>query len=353
VHNQKIWFYRIIPSCKHSQYKKIEHRYIVADFSKQIATPERLRWKPFPLPKEEEQVNFLDGLRTLGGSGSAETKTGFAVHIYSFNASMKNKAFVNSDGDLLIVPQLGDMVITTECGLIELKPGELAVIQRGHKFKVDIPSKGNRRGYVCEVFDGHYILPDLGPIGANGLANPRDFLHPVAHYEDEEKQHTLIQKFLGDLYTAELERSPFDVVAWHGNYVPYKYDMRWFVAVNSVTVDHMVPINVSWPGSFASDSFANSSPFRNLYHLASTFLILFLFFFPPLTALECLGGHSKFHASWLFAQDPSIFTVLTCQTTSPGVAAVDFVIFPPRMAVQKNTFRPPYYHRNCMSEFMV
>jgi len=181
------------------------------------------------------------------------------------------------------------MLITTECGLLAVKPGEIAVIQRGHKFKVDFPEKGSRRGYICEVFDGHFVLPDLGPIGANGLANPRDFLHPTARFEDKEGKHTLLQKFLGGVFEAELERSPFDVVAWHGNYVPYKYDMGNFVAVNSVTVDHM---------------------------------------------------------------DPSIFTVLTCQTTNPGVAAVDFVIFPPRMAVQKKTFRPPYYHRNCMSEFM-
>eukprot|EP00466_Bigelowiella_natans_P015626 jgi/Bigna1/51908/estExt_Genewise1Plus.C_40072 len=259
VHNQRTWFYRIMPSCKHGKYKKIEKKYIIADFSKQVATPERFRWNPFPMPKEEEKIDFIDGMRTVGGAGSAETKTGFAVHVYAANTSMANKAFVNSDGDLLIVPQHGDMLITTECGLLAVKPGEIAVIQRGHKFKVDFPEKGSRRGYICEVFDGHFVLPDLGPIGANGLANPRDFLHPTARFEDKEGKHTLLQKFLGGVFEAELERSPFDVVAWHGNYVPYKYDMGNFVAVNSVTVDHM---------------------------------------------------------------DPSIFTVLTCQTTNPGVAAV-------------------------------
>eukprot|EP00472_Partenskyella_glossopodia_P011118 CAMPEP_0197516364 /NCGR_PEP_ID=MMETSP1318-20131121/1259_1 /TAXON_ID=552666 /ORGANISM="Partenskyella glossopodia, Strain RCC365" /LENGTH=301 /DNA_ID=CAMNT_0043065067 /DNA_START=495 /DNA_END=1400 /DNA_ORIENTATION=+ len=203
---------------------------------------------------------------------------------------MGNKVFCNSDGDLLIVPQLGELMIKTECGKLHIEPGEIAVIQRGHKFCVDLGSEGQAcRGYVCEVFDGHFVLPDLGPIGANGLANPRDFLHPTAWYEDKEQKHIIVQKFLGSLYKADLKRSPFDVVAWHGNYAPYKYDLSTYVAINSVTVDHM---------------------------------------------------------------DPSIFTVLTCQTTEPGVAAVDFVIFPPRMAVQKKTFRPPYYHRNCMSEFM-
>uniref|UniRef100_A0A7S2TWK8 homogentisate 1,2-dioxygenase n=1 Tax=Lotharella oceanica TaxID=641309 RepID=A0A7S2TWK8_9EUKA len=289
THNQRIWFYRIIPSCKHSKFVRMENKYIVGDFQKLPATPERYRWNPYPLPAEKDETDFIDGLRTVGGSGSAESKAGFAVHVYTANKSMGNRVMCNSDGDFLIVPQLGDVTITTECGIIQLKPREIAVIQRGHKFKVDFPDKGPRRGYICEVFDGHFVLPDLGPIGANGLANPRDFLHPTASFENKEGSYVLVQKFLGELWEAKLDHSPFDVVAWFGNYVPYKYELNNFVAVNSVTVDHM---------------------------------------------------------------DPSIFTVLTCQTQEPGVAACDFVIFPPRMAVQKKTFRPPYYHRNCMTEYM-
>lgn len=290
VKNQRIWFYRIMPSCKHSPFKKVAgNPLLVSDFSKMDANPNQLRWMPTPLPSSKESIDFIQGLKTVGGSGSAEAKSGFAIHVYAFNKSMENKAFCNSDGDFLIVPELGSLKITTECGILELNPGEIAVIQRGHKFAVDLDSAGNRRGYVCEVYDGHFVLPDLGPIGANGLANPRDFKHPVAKYEDRECKFVLVQKFLGSLWEAECSRSPFDVVAWHGNYAPYKYDLRHFVAVNSVTIDHM---------------------------------------------------------------DPSIFTVLTCQTAHAGVAAMDFVIFPPRMAVQKNTFRPPYYHRNIMTEYM-
>ena len=284
------WFYRIMPACKQSKYVKVEQKFIVSDFSKQIATPERFRWKPYPLPAASESVDFVQSLKTVGGSGSAETKTGFAVHIYAFNKSMGNRSFCNSDGDMLIVPELGDLRVRTECGVLEVKSGEIAVIQRGHTFTVDMTATaGPRRGYICEVFDGHFVLPDLGPIGANGLANPRDFLHPTAAFENKTGSYTLVQKFLGSLYEAQKKSSPFDVVAWHGNYVPYKYNLKSFVAVNSVTTDHM---------------------------------------------------------------DPSIFTVLTCQTNEPGVAAIDFVVFPPRMAVQKRTFRPPYYHRNCMSEYM-
>ncbi|GAB5369158.1 hypothetical protein AAMO2058_001381600 [Amorphochlora amoebiformis] len=290
VHNQRIWFYRIMPSAKHGKYKRVANEYIVGDFTNLVATPERFRWKPLPLPDAKESVDFVQGLRTMGGAGSAAGKAGFAVHCYSCNSSMGKRVMCNSDGDFLIVPQLGSLMIKTECGHIHISPGEIAVIQRGFKFSVHLPTKGDRRGYICEVFDGHFVLPDLGPIGANGLANPRDFLHPTAKYENDTKtKHLLIHKFCGGMFEAELPGSPFDVVAWHGNYIPYKYNLKDFVAVNSVTVDHM---------------------------------------------------------------DPSIFTVLTCQTNSPGVASCDFVIFPPRMAVQKNTFRPPYYHRNCMTEFM-
>jgi homogentisate 1,2-dioxygenase len=199
---------------------------------------------------------------------------------------MKDKAFYSSDGDLLIVPQQGNLDITTEMGRLLVKPNQICVIQQGIRFSVNVT--GPPRGYVLEVFNNHFVLPDLGPIGANGLANPRDFLTPVAWFEDRRARFQIISKYQGHLFAAEQDHSPFDVVAWHGNYAPYKYDLANFCTVNSVSFDHI---------------------------------------------------------------DPSIFTVLTCPSEKPGTAVADFVIFPPRWSVAHNTFRPPYYHRNCMSEF--
>ncbi|GFO43550.1 homogentisate 1,2-dioxygenase [Plakobranchus ocellatus] len=248
--------------------------------------PNQLRWHPFDFP--EKKTDFVQGLHTICGAGDPKVRNGIAVHIYLCNKPMEDKCLYNSDGDFLIVPQTGTLTITTEMGKMEVAPREICVIQRGMRFSVDV--KGDTRGYILEVFDDHFQLPSLGPIGANGLANPRDFLTPVACYEDREvNQFTVINKYHGHLFAASQCHSPFDVVAWHGNYVPYKYDLKNFMVINSVSFDHA---------------------------------------------------------------DPSIFTVLTCPSLKPGVAIADFVIFPPRFCVQEKTFRPPYYHRNCMSEFM-
>lgn len=239
------------------------------------------------LPKENEKVDWVQGLVTMGGSGSAELKTGYAIHLWSCNSSMENKSFCNSDGDFLLVAQEGQLRIQTETGKMSIEAGEICVIPRGIKFACF--TDGPNRGYVLEIFQGHFQLPDLGPIGANGLANPRDFEHPVACYEDKDCKWNSMQKFMGELFDCELDHSPFDVVAWHGNYIPYKYNCKNFCTINSVSFDHI---------------------------------------------------------------DPSIFTVLTCQSLEPGVAVADFVIFPPRWSVHSSTFRPPYYHRNTMTEFM-
>jgi homogentisate 1,2-dioxygenase len=201
---------------------------------------------------------------------------------------MVDSAFCSADGDLLFVPQQGEMLLQTECGNLEVSPGEIAVIPRGMRFRVEAVA-GVLRGYICETFDGHLELPNLGPIGANGLANPRDFQVPTASFEDKEAPYTIYTKFCGELFRSHMAHSPFDVVAFHGNDVPYKYDLARFCPMNSVSYDHA---------------------------------------------------------------DPSIFTVLTCQTALPGVAALDFVVFPPRWSTAEHTFRPPYYHRNCMSEYM-
>jgi homogentisate 1,2-dioxygenase len=239
-------------------------------------------------PKASEKVDFIQGWHTMAGAGEPTMKSGMAIHMYAANASMHDKAFYNSDGDLLIVPQEGALRITTEFGKLYVMPHEIVVIQRGIRFSIDLEQPS--RGYILEVYNRHFMLPDLGPIGANGLANPRDFESPVAWYEDRAcREYTVVGKFGGRLFSSRLTHSPFNVVAWHGNYVPYKYNLDHFCTMNAVNYDH---------------------------------------------------------------PDPSIYTVLTCPTDEAGVAVADFVIFPPRWMVQEKTFRPPYYHRNVMTEFM-
>ncbi|XP_071041689.1 homogentisate 1,2-dioxygenase isoform X2 [Parasteatoda tepidariorum] len=288
-HNRRTWFYRIRPSVLHMPFKPINCGNLTHDWSENSPNPNQLRWKPFPIPDRDlEQVDFVEGLKTVCGAGDPTIRHGVAIHIYLCNVSMEDKCFYNSDGDFLIVPQQGRLTITTEFGRMYVEPNEICVMQQGMKFNVAV--EGQSRGYMLEVFDAHFNLPYLGPIGANGLANPRDFLTPVALYEDREvSNYIVINKFQGKLFAAQQSHSPFDVVAWHGNYVPYKYNLSNFMAINSVSFDH---------------------------------------------------------------PDPSIFTVLTCPSTRPGIAIADFVIFPPRWGVAEGTFRPPYYHRNCMSEFM-
>lgn len=245
-----------------------------------------MRWMPLEVPTEK--LDFIQGLHTVGGAGDPSTKTGLAIHLYVANANMEKRAVYNSDGDYLIVPQQGRLEIRTEMGWLEVFPGEIVVIPRGIYFSINLPD-GPSRGYVLEVYEGHFRLPELGPIGSNCLANPRDFLAPVASYEDVEEEWTIVNKFLGQLFEFKKDHSPFNVAAWHGNYYPYKYDLDRFCTIGSISYDH---------------------------------------------------------------PDPSIFTVLTCPSAIHGTAVADFVIFPPRWLVQEKTFRPPWFHRNCMSEYM-
>ncbi|XP_048235342.1 homogentisate 1,2-dioxygenase isoform X2 [Ricinus communis] len=290
--SQRSWLYRIKPSVTHEPFKPRvpSHGKIVSEFDKTdscTTTPTQLRWKPVDIP--DSPTDFIDGLFTICGAGSSFLRHGFAIHMYTANKSMGNCALCNADGDFLVVPQEGRLWITTECGKLQVSPGEVVVLPQGFRFAVDLPD-GPSRGYVAEIFGTHFQLPDLGPIGANGLAAPRDFLVPKAWYEEGPcPGYTIIQKFGGELFTAKQDFSPFNVVAWHGNFVPYKYDLKKFCPYNTVLIDH---------------------------------------------------------------SDPSINTVLTASTDKPGVALLDFVIFPPRWLVAEHTFRPPYYHRNCMSEFM-
>jgi homogentisate 1,2-dioxygenase len=278
--NRRTWTYRIRPSVTHKPFREAERRGIRSGpFDEAPTPPNQLRWNPLPMPSEH--TDFVDGLVTMGGNGDPASQTGFAIHIYAANASMEGRYFYCADGELLIVPQQGALVLRTELGVLHAAPGEICVIPRGIKFLAELPD-GPSRGYVFEHYGSAFRLPELGPIGANGLANPRDFLAPVAAFEETEGRLRITAKFLGNLWDAEIDHSPLDVVAWHGNYAPYKYDLARFNCINSVSFDH---------------------------------------------------------------PDPSIYTVLTNE-------GCDFAIFPPRWLVAEHTFRPPWFHRNLMNEFM-
>lgn len=287
--NLRSWLYRIRPSVLQSAYRPLDAGQLqTAPFDQAPADPNQMRWEPLPLPSAP--TDFLQGLLTMAGNGAASAQTGCAVHLYALNADMTERFFYNADGELLLVPQLGELLLRTELGLLAARPGEIAVLPRGLKFQVRrAPGTETARGYVCENYGRPLELPGLGPIGANGLANPRDFLTPEACYEECHGAFELVAKFAGRLWAAELDHSPLDVVAWHGNYAPYKYDLARFNTINTVSFDH---------------------------------------------------------------PDPSIFTVLTSPSDTPGMANVDFVIFPPRWMVAEHSFRPPWFHRNVMSEFM-
>lgn len=285
--NLRSWMYRIRPSVVHEPFQQIEGRLLRSGpFNDAPPPPSQMRWSPPSIP--EEPTDFVDGILTMGGAGDPSTQTGLAIHLYVANRSMEDRFFYNADGEMLIVPQQGRLMLHTECGILEVPPLHIAVIPRGMKFRVVLPD-GEARGYICENYSTPFRLPDLGPIGANGLANPRDFEIPVAAYEEREGAFTMVSKFQGNLWEAKIGHSPLDVVAWHGNYAPYRYDLTRFQTINTVSFDH---------------------------------------------------------------PDPSIFTVLTAPSEIPGTANCDFAIFPPRWMVGENTFRPPWFHRNFMNEYM-
>lgn len=288
--NRRSWLYRIRPAAMHGMFAPYSGaKQLTNDFAHLPTNPNQLRWSP---PDDNgASVDFVDGLSTYCGNGDAHAQSGVAIHSYIANRSMNERAFYNADAEMLIVLQQGRLRFATELGVLDAEPHEIVVIPRGVRFKVSLRDGEGalHRGYICENFGGLLKLPDLGPIGSNGLANPRDFLTPVAAYEDSEKPHELIAKFGGHLWRAEMNHSPIDVVAWHGNYAPYKYDLRRFNTIGSISYDH---------------------------------------------------------------PDPSIFLVLHSASDTPGVSNLDFVIFPPRILAMQDTFRPPWFHRNIASEFM-
>ena len=284
--NKRTWTYRIRPSVLHKPFAQIDNGGWESSFTELAVTPNQLRWNPQPMPTEE--TDFIDGVTTVAGNGDLFAQAGIAIHIFAANKNMTGRFFYNADGEMLVVAEKNRVRFLTELGVLEIGSGEIAVLPRGLKFRVELPD-GEARGYICENYGAQFRLPDLGPIGANGLANPRDFETPVAWFEDAEGEFELTAKFGGNLWQCAIEHSPLDVVGWHGNFAPYKYDLRRFNTIGSISYDH---------------------------------------------------------------PDPSIFTVLTSPSGETGVANCDFVIFPDRWLVAENTFRPPWYHRNVMSEYM-
>ena len=285
AHNRRSWLYRIRPAVVHEPFRRIENGGLTNDFDPSGSTPNQLRWDPPSMPSSP--VDFLAGLVTMAGNGDPTRQQGCAIHLYAANRSME-RYFSDADGELLIVPQRGRLRIATELGLLDVGASEFAVLPRGLRFRVEL-LESEATGYVCENFGAPFQLPDLGPIGSNGLANARDFLFPVAAYEDRDGAFELVNKFAGQLWLAAIDHSPLDVVAWHGNYAPYKYHLGNFNALGSISFDH---------------------------------------------------------------PDPSIFLVLQSPSDTTGVDNIDFVVFPPRWLAMENTFRPPWFHRNIASEFM-
>ncbi|WP_119717191.1 homogentisate 1,2-dioxygenase [Cognatilysobacter tabacisoli] len=289
--NRRSWLYRIRPAAMHGPFSRIDQPRFHNRFDEAPVSPDQMRWDPLPMP--ESPCDFVDGLYTMAGNGGPAAQVGMGVHLYAANRDMDGRFFYDADGELLIVPQLGRLHIETELGVLDVEPQQIALIPRGLRFRVSLPD-GQARGYVCENFGAMFKLPDLGPIGSNGLANPRDFETPHAAYEDREgaavgKDFELVAKFQGHLWRADIGHSPLDVVAWHGSYAPCRYDLRRFNTIGSISYDH---------------------------------------------------------------PDPSIFLVLHSPSDSEGVSNIDFVIFPPRWLVAQDTFRPPWFHRNIASEFM-
>ncbi|KAL2214453.1 homogentisate 1,2-dioxygenase [Sarocladium strictum] len=311
--NKQTWLYRILPSCAHPPYKPTAGDEAAPEGEdgtrglkgvtgvhqgegKLHYIPNQLRWDPFS-HDEAKDDDFVSGMRLVAGAGDATLKEGLGMYVYAAGKSMDEKsAFYSADGDLLIVPQEGDLDIRTEFGYLLVRPMEICVIPRGIKYQVMLPS-GRARGYALELYQGHFVLPELGPIGSNGLANARDFQAPLASFSEDfgatahegNSTYTVTVKFNNALFETRQAHTPFDVVGWHGNYYPYKYDLGRFNTIGTISFDH---------------------------------------------------------------PDPSIFTVLSAPSALPGTAVADFVIFPPRWLVGEDTFRPPWYHRNTMSEFM-
>ena len=289
VRPERTWCYRIRPSVKHShRYEKIDLPYWVSapHVVPDVISLGQYRWNP--VPHSDQDLTWLTGMRTMTTAGDVNTQIGMATHIYLATESMVDSYFFSADSEMLVIPQEGHIRFWTELGIIDLEPKEIAIIPRGLLYRVEVLD-GPARGFVCENYGQKFELPRRGPIGANCMANPRDFKTSVAAFEDREVHSFVTAKWCGQFHKTKIEQSPLDVVAWHGNYAPYKYDLRTYCPVGAVLFDH---------------------------------------------------------------PDPSIFTVLTAPSGQPGTANIDFVLFRERWMVAEDTFRPPWYHKNIMSELM-
>lgn len=286
--NQRSWVYRIYPTAAaQGPWSRMPNLHLDEPETPQESSPERYRWRPWTSTAAD--VDFVDSLFRMCQSGGSRELRGMSLYAYWANRSMERRLFSSIDGELLILPQSGSLRVRTEMGVLFAEPGEMVLLPRGMRFSVD-PLDETCRGFVCENMGMPFRLPERGLIGANGLANERDFLIPVAAFEVDDSKFESIAKFGGRTWRSSLKRTPFDVVAWHGTYAPCKYDLRRFNAIHSVSYDHT---------------------------------------------------------------DPSVFTALTSPSGVAGVANVDFAVLPPRWLVANDTFRPPYYHRNIMSEIVI
>jgi homogentisate 1,2-dioxygenase len=287
--NERTWCYRIRPSVKHTgKFNKINMPYwkSAPTIEEDVISLGQYRWNP--VPHAEQDTTFVTGMRTMTTAGDVNTQVGMAAHIYLATKSMTDEYFYSADSELLVIPQEGRLRFATELGIIDLEPKEIAILPRGLVYRVEV-LEGPARGFVCENYGQKFDMPNRGPIGANCLANPRDFKTPVAAFEDRDVVSKVIVKWCGQFHETTIGHSPLDVVAWHGNYAPCKYDLRTFSPVGAILFDH---------------------------------------------------------------PDPSIFTVLTAPSGVEGTANIDFVLFRERWMVAENTFRPPWYHKNIMSELM-
>jgi len=286
--NRRVWLYRLraqILDRPFTEWASPAGGRFVADFGEGVPTPEVMRFRPMSMPSAP--TTFLEGLTTFAGAGDPSQRRGAAVHLYAATADMVDTSFCNIDGDLLLVPEHGRLHVRTELGRLQVAPGEILILPRGIRFQVSLPD-GAARGWVGELFDGHFQLPERGPVGANGMADERHFLAPVADFDDDPRPWTIVVRQGGRLWQTTSPHSPFDVVAWHGSYVPFKYDLMRFNSLGSVSFDHV---------------------------------------------------------------DPSILTVLTSPMDTTGRNAIDFGVFRGRWDVTEGTFRPPYFHRNSAVEF--
>ena len=272
----------------HRPYARIDNGMIrSAPFNDVDATPTQLRWSPIPIPKKP--TDFVEGIVTLGGNGDVATQVGMAVHIYAANRSMTDRCFYNADGEMLIVPQQGRARFVTELGVIEAPPGEIVVIPRGLALARRTARRAVARLHLRELRADRCGCRSSARSARTALPMCAISSAPSPPTRTPRRRASMVAKFQGNLWAAEMDHSPLNVVAWHGNFAPYKYDLARFMVIGTVSFDH---------------------------------------------------------------PDPSIYSVLTAPSDVPGTANIDFVIFPPRWLVGEDTFRPPWYHRNVMTEFM-